>query len=420
MKSIREANVTGKRVLVRCDLDVPIRLTAGSRQLIAVVDDFRIRACLPTLEYLINEGAKVVICGHLGRPGGKVVPELRLDPVAEVLGRCFGEPRLNLCRFHHSELGSESDGNRPILKQVQDDGGQVQSLISTRLVLGLPRTRFGDGESAGILFQESENPAREGGDEAVEHGAEGAQGGTKTSGVSPRFLLLENLRFHPGEKANDPEFAGELAGLADIYVNECFATSHRAHASIVGVPKLLPAYGGLRLEEEVETLSKVREDPVRPLVFVMGGAKTETKVPLVRKISKYADRILLGGRLMFEKSLENVPNVVFPVDDVDGFDIGPETIELFKEILVEAGTVVWNGPLGKFESADYADGTKEIASFLTQISADIVVGGGDTVAALKQFGLRDKIGFVSTGGGAMLAFLAGEHLLGIEVLKHRN
>lgn len=368
MKSICEVAVKGKRVLVRADLDVPIRRSA-------VEDDFRIRACLPTLKYLVKEGAKIIICGHLDRPGGKIVEELRMDPVAEVLAElCSGTP------------------------------------------LACPEEKAPQGGAATEHF---------GTIHKVDHIVDSVVGNVVSEMGKGDVLLLENLRFEPGEEANDLEFTKSLASLADIYVNECFATSHRNHASIIGVPKLLPAYAGLRLEEEVKRLSKVQEKPRRPLIFIIGGAKTETKVPLVRAISEYADKILLGGKLMFEKSLEDIPNVVFPVDAVDVYDIGPKTIEMFKDVLGGAGTVVWGGPLGKFEDAKYARGTRRIAEFLVGVSvrrggacpaSTSIVGGGDTLAVLKKFGLRDKMGFVSTGGGAMLSVLAGEVLPGIEAL----
>ncbi len=338
MKSVCEAAVRGKKVLVRCDLDAP--LSGG-----AVADDFRLRACLPTLEYLVNGGAKVIICGHLGRPGGEAVAELRLDPVAEILS---------------ARLGAVYKADEVVGSVVSDVAGNMA-----------------------------------GGD----------------------ILLLENLRFHPGEESNDPQFAEELSSLADLYINEAFAVCHREHASVVGVPQHLPTYAGLRLQEEVEKLTAVRDDPRRPLVFIIGGAKAETKAPLVRKLAAYADKVLLGGRLMFETSLESVSNIVFPVDAKDTGDIGPKSAEIFKRALSGAGLVVWNGPLGKWEEEQYAGGTRQVAQYLVASEASVIVGGGDTLAALAAFGFRDKMGFVSTGGGAMLAFLAGEPLPGLEALK---
>lgn len=337
MKSVKEAEVGGKKVLLRADLDVPLK--NGE-----VVDNFRIEAALPTVRYLVKNKAKVIIAAHLGRPEGKVVEKLRLDSVTKKL--------------------------RGYLPAIHKD-----------------------------------------------------------------VLFLENLRFHHGETSNDPAFAKELASLADIYVNDCFATSHREHASIVGVPQLLPSYAGLQLEKEIMMLlflrsgkSKVLERSERflyniitntkgPMLFIVGGAKGETKAPLVKKLSKVADKILLGGTLMFEKSLEEIPNIVFPVDAVGTKDIGPETVKMFVEEIKKAKTIVWNGPLGVVNTQKFEVGTRKIAEALTESSGYTVVGGGDTVAALTRFGLRDKIDFVSTGGGAMLQFLAEGTLPGLEALE---
>jgi len=350
MKSVKEAEVSGKKVLLRADLDVPLK---NGR----IADDFRIQAALPTVRYLVKNKAKVIIIGHLGRPKGKVVKKLRLDPVA----RWFVET-----------------GHAPSLQKLDDCvGPEVEK--------------------------------------AVEAMAEGD------------ILLLENLRFHKGEikgmkgtgpacRQAGPDLAVELASLADLYVNDCFATSHREHASIVRVPKLLPSYAGLRLMEETTALCSAEVFAQKPVIIVVGGAKAETKTPLVKKLSKIADKILLGGTLMFEKSLEGVPNVVFPIDAVGIEDIGPATIKMFVDEIEKAKTVVWNGPLGVTNSKEFEVGTRKIAEALAESAAYTVIGGGDTVAALTRFGLRDKINFVSTGGGAMLQFLADGTLPGIEVL----
>jgi len=283
----------------------------------------------------------VILIGHLGRPKGKVVEKLRLDPVAEKLSE--------------------------YLKTIH----KIDDCVGPKV------------------------------EEAVEAMAEGD------------VLLLENLRFHPGETGNSLDFSKELASLADLYVNDCFAASHRKHASIVGVPQLLPSYAGFRLEEEVTVLRNIvtRE---RPLLFIIGGAKAETKAPLVKKLSKIADKILLGGTLVFEKSLEDLPNVVFPVDAVGAEDIGPETVRMFKEEIGKAKTIVWNGPMGVVNTKEFEKGTREVAKALADSSAYTVVGGSDTVAALTRFDLRDRIDFVSTGGGAMLQFLADGTLPGIK------
>ncbi|MEA2020251.1 MAG: phosphoglycerate kinase [Patescibacteria group bacterium] len=343
MKSIRGSDISGKNVLVRADLDVPIKKT-GSGSIPKVTDDFRLRMIAPTIEYLIRQNAKIIICGHLDRPQGKVVKELKLDPVAKILANWF-----------------------PVVDKANE------------------------------LF--------------------GSKVNKKVEGLnSGDVLILENLRFDPREQENNREFAQDLAELGSVYVNECFAASHRQHASITNVPKILPSFAGFQLEKEVKILSKVRENPKRPLIFLMGGAKVETKVPLVYEFSKIADKILLGGKLMLENDLRGVENVVFPSDSKKDFDIGPKTIKVYKEILANAKTIVWNGPLGKFEKSPYAHGTKKLAYFLAQTNATTIVGGGDTVAALKDFRLRSGIDFISTGGGAMLTFLAEGTLPGLEVL----
>jgi len=233
-----------------------------------------------------------------------------------------------------------------------------------------------------------------------------------------RLALLENLRFWPGEEKNDQGFAKKLAAFGDLYVNDAFAVCHRKHASVVGIAKCLPAYAGLHLEEEVEELSAVLGDPRRPLVFVLGGAKVETKKPLVRRFAKVADKILIGGLLMFSQELEGIPNVVFPVDAASIYDIGPKSIRLFVETIKSARTVVWNGPLGKWEEPEYEKGTRAVAEALARARAKTVVGGGDTIAALNAFGLLSKMSYVSLGGGAMLEFLAEKRLPGLEALGY--
>ncbi|OGC54693.1 hypothetical protein A2797_02305 [candidate division WWE3 bacterium RIFCSPHIGHO2_01_FULL_48_15] len=344
MRLIREADLNGKKVLVRADLDVPIEKGI-------VGEDYRLKALLPTLKYLLENGASVLIIGHLGRPEGKPDPALSLEPVAKRLSELLGQkikfsPDYSLITNHNREIA-----------------------------------RFG------------------------------------VTKPSYSLAMLENLRFWPGEEANDLDFAKKLSALGDIYVNEAFA-SHRAHASIVLVPKLLPSYAGLRLEQEILHLSGVIENPARPLVFILGGAKTEIKKPLIADFAKIADRVLLGGLLMFDKELEKIPNVVFPVDSADGSDIGPETIKLFASITKEAKTVVWNGPLGIWEDNRFELGTRAIAEELALLPGKTIVGGGDTIAAISAFGLLDKMSYVSLGGGAMLEFLAGKKLPALAALGY--
>ncbi len=335
MKSIKEIEVSGKKVLLRADLDGPV--------------ESGLEETLPTIKLLMEKGARTILIGHLGRPGGKVVEKLRLDPVAEKLSEYL---------------------RKPVRKLDNCVGPDVKEAVET----------MADGD----------------------------------------ILLLENLRFNKGEveggSGTVPDLARQLAGLANIYVNDCFATSHREHASIVGVSQYLPSYAGLRLKEEIMMLRNIVTKTEGPLLFIVGGAKQETKALLVRKLAKIADKILLGGTLMFEHSLEGIPNILFPVDAVGVEDIGPETIKMFVEEIKKAKTVVWNGPMGIINAKEFEVGTRKIAEALAKSKAYTVVGGGDTVEALTRFGLRDKINFVSTGGGAMLQFLAEGTLPGIEAL----
>jgi phosphoglycerate kinase len=322
MKILKDANITkGTRVLVRADLDVPIK--DGQ-----IMEAYLLESGLPTLKYLQDKQATIIIMGHLGRPDGKVVDDLSTK---------------HLIPFYNEHLGE----------------------------------------------------------------------GT--------YELLENLRFDSREEANDPEFAKELATKADIYINECFSASHRAHASITGVAQLLPAYAGLRLEKEVTTLEKVLKDPVRPLIAVVGGVKVETKKPVIAKFIQIADMILVGGKLGTNWNAEIPDNMKIPRDYGElGRDIGPRTIGIYTEILSRAKTVIWSGPMGNYEEEKFMHGTKEIAKAIIASKAFSVVGGGDTVAALQKINLADKFSFVSTGGGAMLDFLAYGNLPGLEVLDYHG
>ena len=230
--------------------------------------------------------------------------------------------------------------------------------------------------------------------------------------------LLENLRFWPEEEENNQDFAKTLASFGDAYVNECFAASHRSHASIASIPKFLPAFAGFNLIKEIEELGKILQSPARPLVAIIGGAKLETKLPVIYNLAKVADRVLVGGRLMFEADRRSLPeNVVLAHDDIDAKDIGEGSVQIFREVINQAKMIVWNGPMGVFEEPKYINGTRQLANSVIASGAYSVVGGGDTISALNKFGLTDKIDFISTGGGAMLEFLAGKTLPGIEVLN---
>jgi phosphoglycerate kinase len=387
--SVRDADVAGKRVLVRVDFNVP--LDDGR-----VADDTRIRAALPTIELLRECGASLVLVSHLGRPKGKVVSELSLWPVGERLAELLGAP-------------------------VE----QAPAVV-------------------------------------------GADVETMAAGLSPGgVLLLENARYEPGETENDPELAGGLAGLADLYVNDAFGTAHRAHASTEGVAHLLPGYAGLLLEREVSELTRVVESPQRPLVVVLGGAKVSDKVGVIDRFLDLADRIPIGGAMCFSffkaqgiatgdslveeegvsmaaealrKAEGSDCELMLPVDlvlgesfdagtdrresdDVEvpdgwmGLDIGPRTAAAYAAAVAGAGTVLWNGPMGAFELEPFAAGTRAVAEAVATAPGTTVVGGGDSVAALHEFGLAEKVDWVSTGGGASLELLEGKKLPGVEALQ---
>jgi phosphoglycerate kinase len=229
------------------------------------------------------------------------------------------------------------------------------------------------------------------------------------------IFALENLRFNAGEETNDPDFAKYLASFGDIYVNDAFAVSHRAHASLDALPKLLPHYAGIHLLEEVEHLEGAIKNPKHPVVLILGGAKVETKLPVITAMDKVADTILLGGKLVAEADPKNLPaKAVLAHLDATGFDIDRQSMDIFAERIAQARTIIWNGPVGKFEESSYDAGTRMVAEAVANnTTATRVIGGGDTLAALSMFGLLEKVGYVSTGGGAMLDFLAGEELPGL-------
>ncbi len=234
---------------------------------------------------------------------------------------------------------------------------------------------------------------------------------------SSNYSLLENLRFDPREEKNDPAFARELSEKAEVYVNECFATSHREHASIVGVPKLLPAYAGLCLEKEVTTLSKALESPQRPLVAIVGGAKAESKVPVITRFLEVCDHVLVGGKISRDIQMTPSEKLHLAADFTsDGLDIGPQAIEEFASFIKEASSVIWSGPLGVYEKG-FTAGTQAVAEAVIESKAFSVIGGGDTIAVMRRIGLLDAFNFVSTGGGAMLEFLVNGTLPGLEVLN---
>lgn len=388
-KTVRDVDVRGKRVLVRVDFNVP--LAEG-----AVTDDTRIRAALPTLQYLLDQGGTLILCSHLGRPKGEVVDTLKMDPVAHRLSELL---------------------DRPVTKLDDCIGSEVEAAV-----------------------------------QAARQGA---------------VIVLENTRFHPGEKANDPAFAAQLAGLADLYVDDAFGSAHRAHASTEGVTHHLPAVAGFLMEKELEFLGGALALPRKPFVAILGGAKISDKIGVIENLLGRVDALLIGGgmantflkadgydvaeSLVEDDSLDTARELierggnrlVLPVDvtvadrfDADAFsqvvpvagvpprwrilDIGPRTLELFQERLVGARTVVWNGPMGVFEFAKFAQGTEAVARMLAALpEATTIIGGGDSAAAVKRAGLADKMSHISTGGGASLEFLEGKTLPGVEALLDR-
>jgi len=340
MRSIDEVDPKDKRVLVRVDWNV----TLGKA--LQLVDDTRIMRTKKTIEYLLTKSARqIVLCAHLGKPGGKVVPELSLAPVVKYAEKLIGEPISLVSQF------------------------------------------------------------------------------SSVSASQSRVVMLENLRFWEGENANDEEFSQELAGLAEVYVNEAFGVSHRAVASVVGVAKLLPSYAGFDLIEEVERISKAVESPARPLVVVMGGSKVEDKLKLLDVISRKADTLLLGGKLANEYQkrkieLSGKARVIIPVEGDELLDIGEGTSKIFAEEISKAQTVIWNGPMGKVEDEQYRAGTHKLYEALIENEpADVIVGGGDTLAAISDEAHLERIDYVSTGGGAMLKLIENGTLVGLEVLK---
>lgn len=329
-----------------------------------IVDDTRLKSSLETVRYILKHGGKVILLGHLGRPKIQDLKSRIEDP----------NTLFPIAQWFAKEFGRK-----------------LEPLEMTKKL---------------VLNERSES------------------NGWK---ILDNLFLLENLRFYRGEEANDPEFAKNLATLGDIYVNESFAVSHRDHASITGIAKLLPSYAGVHLQKEIAELSKILEHPERPLVVLIGGAKIETKLPMVEKMHRVADYVLVGGKIAEEtKTLIKVQHekitgqksVVLVADNVPvGDDITEKDTENFIQIINLAKTIVWNGPMGKMGNAHTEENTLKIARAIAESSAYSVIGGGDSLSLLKQHHLLDKFSFVSTGGGAMLEFLSGKPLPGIKVLE---
>jgi len=390
-KSIKDIDVKGKKVLVRVDFNVPLDKDRN------VADDNRIKSALPTINYLLEHNARPILMTHLGRPKGQIVESLRTAPVAKKL---------------------QEDLEKPVVYLKECVGPRVQKAIDKN----------------------------------------------KNS-----VILLENLRFYPGERENLPDFARQLAQLADIYCDDAFGTSHRAHASTVGVTAFLPSVMGLLMEKELETLGGLLENPARPFVVVLGGNKVSDKLSLIDSFLNIADTILTGGGMCFtliksmglgigQSVIEEdqigqialalkkartkrvrvlVPNDFVVADRFDkaanhkivptemipqdwmGLDIGPATIDTYCLAIREARTVFWNGPMGVFEWSSFSKGTKSIAECIAETEATTIVGGGDSDAALRQYGLSEKMDFVSTGGGAAMRLLEGKKLPAVEALMDR-
>ena len=387
-KTIKEIDVSGKKVFVRVDFNVPIK--EGK-----ITDDTRIRAALPTIQYLLDHGAAVILASHLGRPKGSPDPVYSLKPVAEYLGKLLGKP----VQFAEDCIGPTAENAAKALKMSE-------------------------------------------------------------------VLVLENTRFHAEEEKNDEGMSRQLASLADIYVNDAFGTAHRAHASTEGITKFIPGVAGFLMEKEIKYLGQAIDEPKRPFVAILGGAKVSDKIGVIKNLLEKADIVLIGGgmantffkaqgypvgdSLVEDDALETARGLLqnggqklrLPVDVViaDKFedtaqkkvipvgeiptgwrilDIGPETVNTFSAVVADAGTVVWNGPMGVFEFPNFATGTYELAKAVARSSAISVIGGGDSVAAVMQTGVADKITHISTGGGASLEMLEGLALPGLVALQDK-
>ena len=389
-KTVKDIDVAGKKVLLRCDFNVPQDKATG-----AITDDKRIVAALPTIQYLLEQNAAVIACSHLGKPKGEWKESLSLAPVAKRLSELLGKDVI----FAKDIIGEDAKAKAAALQP-----GQI--------------------------------------------------------------MLLENLRFDKREEKNDPEFAKELASMAEVYVSDAFGTVHRAHASTAGVAAYLPAVSGFLIQKELEVMGGALANPKRPLVAILGGSKVSSKIGVINNLLNIADTIIIGGGMaytfsaaqggkvgdslleadwedyandMVKKAAEKGVKLLLPVDTVcadafapdaktqvvkageipdgwQGLDIGPETVKLYCDAVKDAGTVIWNGPMGVFEFPAFAEGTRAVAKALAETDAITIVGGGDSAAAVAQLGYADKMTHISTGGGASLEFLEGKELPGVACL----
>ena len=391
-KTVKDIDLKGKRVFVRCDFNVPMDENQN------ITDNTRIVAALPTIKYLLEQNCKIILASHLGRPKGEFKPAFSLKPVAKELSKLLNK-----------------------------------EVIMANDVIG---------------------------EDAMKKASELKEG---------EILLLENVRFHREETDNDPEFAKKLASMAEVFVNDAFGTAHRAHASTTGIADYLPAVSGFLIEKELKFLGNAVNNPERPFVAILGGAKVSDKIGVIDSLLEKVDTLMIGGGMAYtffkaqgyevgnsicevdkldlaksamEKAKQKGVKLLLPVDtkvgkefkedteskivkwteipaDWEGFDIGPETIKMFTDELKTAKTVVWNGPLGLFEFDQFAIGTNAIAKALAELDATTIIGGGDSAAAVKKAGLEDKMTHISTGGGASLEFLEGKKLPGIECLQDK-
>lgn len=389
--TMKDVDLKGKRVFCRVDFNVP--MSEGK-----VTDDTRIRAALPTIEYLVENGAKVILASHLGRPKGQVSEDLRLAPAGA-----------RLAELLHKEVKSLDESI----------GEKVEQAIA-----------------------------------AMEEGD---------------IVLLENVRFHPGEEKNDPELAKAFAGLADVFVNDAFGAAHRAHATTAGIAEHLPAVSGLLLEKELDVLGKALSEPDRPFTAIIGGAKVKDKIGVIDHLLDKVDNLIIGGGLSYtfikaqgyeigtslleedkidlalsfiKKAEEKGVKMYLPVDVVTtkdfsndgetkvasikeipsdwmGLDIGPETVELYADVIKNSKLVIWNGPMGVFEMSSFENGTKSVAQAMAETDAYTIIGGGDSAAAVEQFHVADQMDHISTGGGASLEFMEGKDLPGVSALTDK-
>ena len=391
-KTVKDIDLKGKKVFVRCDFNVPMDENQN------ITDNTRIKAALPTIKYLLEQNCKIILASHLGRPKGEVKPEYSLKPVAKELSKLLGK-----------------------------------EVIMANDVIGEDATTKAENLKEGEI------------------------------------LLLENVRFHKEETDNDPEFAKKLASMAEIFVNDAFGTAHRAHASTTGIADYIPGVSGFLIEKELKFLGNAVNNPERPFVAILGGAKVSDKIGVIDSLLEKVDTLMIGGGMAYtffkaqgynvgnslcevektglaleamEKAKSKGVKLLLPIDtkigkefkpdtesktvawteipdEWEGFDIGEKTIEMFKNELKNAKTVIWNGPLGLFEFDQFAIGTNEIAKTLAELDATTIIGGGDSAAAVEKAGLADKMTHISTGGGASLEFLEGKKLPGIECLQDK-